>query len=97
MSYLGSRGGLTRLEKPVFFNSTKTIAETPTDAPQDAFKLDHKNLLVLVRQMHLDRHPRPSTIIPQLQSMTVRDRPARLAAGTEGHDRRVVVVLQFYN
>ena len=72
-----------------------TQRETPTDAPQGALKLDHTTLLVLVRQVHLDRHPRPSTIIPQLQSMTVRDRPARLTAGPEGNDRRVLVVLQF--
>ena len=66
-------------------------------APSTPSKLDHITLLVLVRQVHLDGHPRTTRIVAQLQSMTVRDRPTALPTGTEGHDRRVVVVLQLDN
>ena len=84
--------------KTRFLNSQKNIADAAQKRarrPERRRKPDHTTLLVLVRQVHLDRHPRPSTIVPQLQSMTVRDRPAALAARPEGHDRRVLVVLQF--
>ena len=90
---LGLRAAGSRLEKNPFFQLNKIIA-TRYRRPARRRQTRPQPLLVLVRQVHLDRHPRPTTIVPQLQPMTVRDRPTGLAARPEGHDRRVRVVLQ---
>ena len=101
VSYWGPRRLKKLGLKNPFFNSQKIAARSPRVAYRRPAgqarrpQLDHKTrFLILVRQVHLDGHPRPPTIVPQLQSMTVRDRPTALAARPEGHDRRVLVVLQ---